>query len=50
MKKAWFKLLATVLSVMLVAAMLALMAAAVSVRRDRQVCNLIQKRERISQY
>ncbi|RAR03305.1 hypothetical protein DDE83_008274 [Stemphylium lycopersici] len=36
MKKAWFKLLATILSVMLVAAMLALMAAAVSVRRDRQ--------------
>jgi hypothetical protein len=37
LKKTWLKVLGTVLGMMLLSAMLALMVAAVSVRRDRQV-------------
>jgi hypothetical protein len=43
LKKTWFKLLAAILSFMFVVAMLALMAAAVSVRRDKQVRYLLKK-------
>ena len=37
LKKTWLKVVGTVLAMMLVSAMLALMVAAASVRRDRQV-------------
>jgi hypothetical protein len=45
LKKTWLKVVGTVLAMMLVSATLALMVAAVSVRRDRQVSVTCQERE-----